>query len=280
MGDQKDIIRYYQQTRWDYRWVWGTRFTHAIHFGFYDERATNHAAAVDNMNRVLADQVQIRAGEQVLDAGCGVGGSSIWLVLHRQCRVTGITLVDSQVADAKKNALMRGAESGLTFMQGDYLRSPFPDESFDVVWALESLCHSQDKSDFYREAFRLLRPGGRLTMAEYIRGHRSLEKEEEERLRKWLHNWAIPDIDTADEHRFHAEAAGFRDFTCMDETIHTRQSLRNSYVHAKRWYTTARFLYHLGLVSDVQVKNVQGTIRQYEAMESGNWYYGLIKAVK
>jgi cyclopropane fatty-acyl-phospholipid synthase-like methyltransferase len=98
------VQSYYEGTRWDYRWVWGVRNTYALHFGYYDEQATHHRAAVANMNKVMADLVAIQPGEKVLDAGCGVGGSSIWLAQNRNCTAVGITPVESQVKDAVRNA--------------------------------------------------------------------------------------------------------------------------------------------------------------------------------
>ena len=105
---------------------------------------------------------------------------------------------------------------------------PFADGRFDVVWACESVCHAERKLDFYREAYRVLKPGGRLVMAEYIRTDRPASKLEEALLADWLRPWAIPDLDTADEHRAHLLAAGFSAAALQDVTPQVRVSLTMS----------------------------------------------------
>lgn len=274
------IQSYYEKTRWDYRWAWGVRNTYALHYGFYDEKATHHKAAVANMNKVMAEQVDIEARDQVLDAGCGVGGSGIWLAKNIACHVTGITPVTSQIEDAKANAEKAGVASKTAFIQADFLNTPFPDASFDVIWALESVCHAIQKIEFYQEAFRLLKPGGRLIMAEYCRQGRPFAEAEEQLLQNWLHRWMIDDIDTPEEHRLNAQAAGFKNFDTQDITSHTLQSSKNIHEHGEKWLWAASALNKVGIVSTIQLENVRGSIHQYEALKEELWRYQLICAGK
>src|SRR5215212_516654 len=148
---QRDaVIAYYDQTWLDYRLFWLNRRTLSVHFGYTDATTRGHADALLNMNRVLADRAGIQPGARVLDAGCGVGGSSIWLAQARQATVVGITPVASQVARARGFATAHKLGDRVAFEQADYTNTPFSDASFDVVWALESVCHASDKAAFYR----------------------------------------------------------------------------------------------------------------------------------
>lgn len=279
MNPHPDVRTYYEHTRFDYRTIWNHNRNLAVHFGYYDEQATHHQAALDNMNRVMADLADIRPGEKVLDAGCGVGGACFWLAENRQADVTGISIVPRQIEDCRNNARRRNT-SNVTFLEADYCKTPFPDGSFDVVWACESVCHAVDKGRFYREAARLLKPGGRLIMAEYLRCSRPLSTAAEQLLAEWLRPWAIPDLDTAEEHLGHAAMAGFSAAEWQNVTPQVRVSLRNLNELCRKWWPWGRVLRALRIVSAIRLNNVRASIRQYEALQAGAWQYGMIRAGK
>jgi len=274
-----DLQTYYDRTRFDYRHVWNRSGSLAVHFGYYDAHAHKHRFALDNMNRALADLAHICPGEQVLDAGCGMGGSCFWLARERGAIATGISIVISQVVDCQREAARQKAGQ-VTFLQADYCQTPFPDDHFDVVWACESVCHTAQKSDFYKEAFRILKPGGRLVMAEYLRTARSLPPASERLLEQWLRPWAIPDLNTMEEHRTNAQAAGFQEIEIRDVTDNVRVSLRNLHEISVRWLPIGRLLHRFGLVHAVRLGNAQAAVRQWEALEVGAWRYGMLVARK
>jgi tocopherol O-methyltransferase len=274
------VERYYDETWADYRCLWLNRRNLAFHFGYYDHPAVRrHAAALENTNRQLARRAGVRPGSRVLDAGCGVGGSSIWLARHAGATAVGITPVRSQVTIARQ---MAAADAGgrALFLQADYTAVPFAGATFDAVWALESLCHAADKAAFYREAARVLRPGGRLVVAEYMRASRPLGDAGERLVRTWLDGWAIPDLDTPAEHRAHAVAAGLRDADVEDYTARVRPSLRRLFRIARFSYPFALTARVLRMRSAIQHGNVTAALRQYEALERGHWVYGILSATK
>ncbi|HET9257852.1 MAG TPA: methyltransferase domain-containing protein [Pseudonocardiaceae bacterium] len=274
------IIGYYDETWLDYRVLWLNPDNLAVHFGYTDSTTRSHTDALKNMNRVLADRVRIQPGERVLDAGCGVGGSSLWLARERGAEVVGITLAHGQVAKARRYATRRKLASRVRFEVADFTATPFPDASFDVVWAVESLCHAPEKAAFYQEAARLLRPGGRVVVADFIRAGRPLDATGERLLHEWLTGWAVPDIDTPGEHTQNLEAAGFVDTRLDDVTAHTRPSLRRLYRMAYWTYPLAVLGHKKGIRSDVQHGNVIASIRQYEALRHNAWFYSILSATK
>ena len=199
LPDLPRIRAYYDETWLDYRFLWLSPRNLAVHFGYWDEYTRSHAESLVNMNRLLASRIGIHEEERVLDAGCGVGGSSLWLAKTFAVSVMGITPVASQIARARYFARREGLSNRVRFAQEDYTRTSFPDASFDVIWAVESVCHAPDKRLFLREARRLLRPGGRLGIVEYMRFDRPYAEADEALLASWLSGWAIPDIATRDE---------------------------------------------------------------------------------
>jgi cyclopropane fatty-acyl-phospholipid synthase-like methyltransferase len=266
---------YYDQTWLDYRLLWLNRQNLAIHFGYWDENTRTHSDALNNLNQVLARAAEIKNGERVLDAGSGVGGSAVWLAEQYSVDVVGITPVSSQVKRARRFAREHAVADRVAFEVGDYTRTGFPGGTFDVVWAMESLCHAVDKRAFFREAARLLKPGGRLAIIEYLRRDRQLDGEGERLLQSWLSGWAIPDLLTEAEIRAECEAAAFREVRLRDITNNVRPSLRRLYRLAALSWPLEVLGHSLHLRSNTQHGNARGARDQYRALERGLWFYAL-----
>jgi tocopherol O-methyltransferase len=125
----------------------------------------------------------------VLDVGCGVGGTTRYLAREYGCSVTGITISDTQVKmaqnfTAKENG--RGAQVGteefdilgsgkVRFLEldaekmGDYFHTAPNNTTFDAVWISEVMSHLPDKELFFRNAFSVLRNGGKLVVADWFK---------------------------------------------------------------------------------------------------------------
>ena len=276
----RSVISYYDSTWFDYRWLWLNDENHAIHFGYHDGHRRSHAESLLNTNRVLAEIAAVQPGDRVLDAGCGVAGSGIWLAEQRGATVVGITPVRTQVERGRRMIATRGLAHAVSVEQGDYIASPFRDSSFDVVWALESVCHTRAKAAFYRESARVLRPGGRLVVAEYMRALRPLPTPDETLLTRWLNGWMIPDLDTVQEHGQHALNSGLSDIEVRDITSNMRRSLRRLYILSLAGVPTSRVLNKLRVRGAVSHGNVLGSFYQYQALRRASWAYSILSARK
>ncbi len=277
---RRAVVDYYDNTWVDYRLAWLNGSNMAIHFGFHDEQYRGHGEALENTNRVLADTVGLQAGEKVLDAGCGIGGSSMWLARNRGVEAVGITLVPSQVRRATEEAESRGLGERVRFAVADYTDTKLPDASFDVVWALESLCHAPQKRAFYQEAARVLRPGGRVVVADYMRTKRGLSDADEGIVREWLDGWEIPDIDTQAEHVAAASAAGLAHVRVDDHTEAARPSLRRAHDRARFAHPLLTACHMLGVRNSIQHRNAVAIQRQYQALLRGTWFYAVLTSTK
>src|ERR1051325_1050964 len=152
------IGTFYDETLWLVANFWTNPRVLAAHAGYWDTHTRNDYEAQANMNRNLAERVDIQPGECILDAGCGMGGSSLWLAENCEAYVFGITVSLKQAQRARKAALQRHLSPYISFSLQDYTSTAFPNETFDVVWAIESVCYAPVKSAFFEEAFRVLRP--------------------------------------------------------------------------------------------------------------------------
>jgi cyclopropane fatty-acyl-phospholipid synthase-like methyltransferase len=275
-----DVVAYYDETWFDYRVLWMTLRNPAIHFGYWDQGTRTHGQSLDNMNHVMAEIAQVSRGDHVLDAGCGVGGGALWLAQNRNAKVHGITIVGSQALRARRFAGSRGLEGRVSFSCQDFCRTAFADEAIDVVWARESVCHAEDKGAFFEEAHRVLRPGGRLVVADFARTGRPLTAEAEQLLRTWLRPWAVPDLSTSGELTRSARDAGFGEMVLRDVTAAVEPSLRRLHRMVKALSPGARLLHRLGLRSPVQHGNVTGSAAMWAALRRGLWFYVIVSARK
>lgn len=277
---QQRIIEYYRDTEHAYRDSWDLDRSLAIHYGYRDEKARSFPASLIRMNEVMMLEAGIGPGQHVLDAGCGVGGSSIYLARTTGCRVTGISLSERQVEQARRHAIANGVEDKTGFEVMDYSATRFPDASFDVVWGCESICYAGNKADFIREAYRLLKPGGRLVVADGFVS--SAANNEHPVIRRWLDGWQVNYLETPGQFSAYMQETGFSDIRYRDITPYTRHSSARLY----RFYFLAR-LYLLWrktcfrpAPTAMQVRNIDACKYQYLGMKKGLWQYGLISGAR
>jgi tocopherol O-methyltransferase len=136
------------------------------HDGYHVTWRESPVEAQETLIRVIAETGEIRPGERVLDVGCGVGGTALWLEKNVGCRVTGISNSARQIALARR--LARDAGSAARFVQQDAERLAV-DEPVDVVLLIGSLGHLADRRGFFARARGVLAPGGRIAVADWFR---------------------------------------------------------------------------------------------------------------
>jgi tocopherol O-methyltransferase len=270
---KEKVRRYYHATTEDYLKYYQTDWHHHMHFGF-DRNLPRGGNPTEHLVRYLAGIADLKPGQSVLDAGCGVGGSSIWLSRELGCRCVGITLLESQA----RLAMGFSAAAKTTqarFAVNDFQTPAFKPGSFETVWALESFDHAPDKEAWVREMHNLLKPGGRLLIADGFQAAKASDLRQEKAYGHFLAGWAVPHLCSFEELRHYARKAGFdcdhAEDISADILPHSLAIFRFGLLFIPwRW-----LLHKLGLTSEEKLGNAYATYYQYRTLKKGLWKYGI-----
>jgi tocopherol O-methyltransferase len=227
---QKDIADYYNTTQTHYETWWKLKETNALHYGIWDEKTTTFQEALLNTNMVLSNLAKITSDDLVLDAGCGVGGTAFFLYKNFKATIRGISLSEKQIETARKSVTRLELVDNVSFHLMDYHETSFDDESFDVIWACESMCHSHDKQLFLKECYRVLKPGGKIVIADYFLTANKID--EHNYVDKWIKTWSVPDLMNEEDIRMLAKNNGFSNITFHDYSKQINRSAKKMFIYS------------------------------------------------
>jgi tocopherol O-methyltransferase len=161
---KQQIQQFYDASSGLWEQVWGEHMHHGYYGPNGNEKKNRRQAQIDLIEELLGWS-GVGQAQDILDVGCGIGGSSLYLAQQFKARVTGITLSPVQASRATERAREAGLQADVQFQVADALDMPFADNSFDLIWSMESGEHMPDKEKFLQECYRVLKPGGTFLMA-------------------------------------------------------------------------------------------------------------------
>ena len=202
--------------------IWGEHMHHGYYGRSGDYKIERRDAQIDLIEELLAwgKITAENAPQDILDVGCGIGGSSLYLADKFAANVTGITLSPVQASRATERAIAASLDSKVKFQVANALEMPFEDNSFDFIWSLESGEHMPDKTQFIAECYRVLKPGGRLIVATWC--HREtrmigdLTTSEIKHLKEIYRVYCLPYVISISEYQAIALQCGFNNIKTDD----------------------------------------------------------------
>uniref|UniRef100_A0A7S1NF04 Methyltransferase type 11 domain-containing protein n=1 Tax=Eutreptiella gymnastica TaxID=73025 RepID=A0A7S1NF04_9EUGL len=212
---QERIATFYDETSQVWEEVWGDHMHHGLYKkGVAIKTHQQNLDAQEDMIEEILKYGNVRNLEgdiKILDAGCGIGGSSRSMArMFPKAQLTGITLSPFQQQRATALTASAGLSDRVAFRVEDAMKTSFPDNTFDVVYSMESGEHMPDKKGFVAECMRVLKPGGVLVMAVWC--HREvppqLNKSEVSLLEKIYKVYALPYVCALSDFERYAKELG------------------------------------------------------------------------
>ncbi|MGQ0840043.1 SAM-dependent methyltransferase [Actinokineospora sp.] len=197
-----------------------------IHYGYFHgpDDDTPFPQAAERLTDHMIEKIEAKPGQRVLDLGCGRGKPAIRLADAVDVEIVGVSISQGDVDEANELARSSGLADRVAFQRANAMDLPFAAESFDAVWALESIFHMPDRLQVLRNVATVLKPGGRLVLTDVF-GDTPDTTEGRAALDRIFDSWSITSLaDFADYPRLLAEAGlEFREI--IDVSDRTKYSL-------------------------------------------------------
>jgi tocopherol O-methyltransferase len=162
-NNDKDKIReFYDLVSSHFHELWGEH----LHHGYWIRGDESKEKAQIQLIEHLAQAAKIQPGCRILDVGCGTGASSIYLAKQYKVEATGITISPVQVGLANQAAAREDVNATFLLMDAEAMKF---ENSFDVLWSVESISHYQDIGKFFASATKLLKPEGTVAVIDWFK---------------------------------------------------------------------------------------------------------------
>jgi len=213
------VSKYYDQNTQRFLRFGGSREISAIHRKIWAPGIKTSEQAFSYLNSLVAEVVTsglpFRNHTRILDLGCGVGGTAIWLASRYSMNVVGITnsAVQQQIAVKRANRL--GLSDRCQFIIADFMDLP-PLDPVHAAFAIESFVHARNPISFFQETGEVLIKAGRLVICDdFLAGHAQDTKNHQRRLqslKQFQNGWHIENFLTTEQVIEFARLSRFRLF--------------------------------------------------------------------
>ena len=197
--ESADVAGHYDELDSVYRALWGEH----VHHGYWRSGRETVVEAVGALADLVAGRLDLAPGQLLCDIGCGYGATARRLAAHHEVRVTGLTISPIQAANA-------APQRDVAILCRDWLANSLADACFDHAYAIESSEHMVDKQRFFDEAWRTLKPGGRLVVCAWLANPQAGRWEIDHLLEPICREGRLPSMGTREEYETMARQAGFR----------------------------------------------------------------------
>ena len=261
-----DVGGHYDELDETYRTIWGEH----VHHGYWRTGRESSAEATDALVDEVAARLELKPGMTLVDIGCGYGATAASLAAREGVSVTGFTLSEAQwrIAAARPGAL--------SFRCHDWLDNGLADAAFDRAYAIESSEHMVDKARFFSEAWRVLKPGGRLVVCAWLSRTAPNRMEVRHLLEPICREGRLPSMGTREDYEALAADAGFALLRYDDVSRAVRRTWAICAGRAARRLATDRAFRRFAFARTTKNRSFMLSVpRLMVALRTGSMRYGV-----
>jgi len=269
-----DVQSHYDELDDLYRQLWGQHLHHGLWIHGNESKVTATQQLIDRISEVGSFTAEAR----ICDIGCGYGATSQVLAETWNAQVNGVTITPSQFEIAKKLSPTRGQ---VKFHLEDWLHNSLPSSFFDHAIAIESSEHAVDKSQYFHQAYRVLKPQGNITFCAWMANESAGAWEKKHLLTPICNEGRLPSLLTESNYLKTLQDCGFEITYVEDLTHKVKKTWTLVLVEMLKYLFTSPVKF-LGLLKNLP-KNRDffwTPLRMRWAYETGALRYVLVSAKK
>jgi tocopherol O-methyltransferase len=199
-----------------------------LHLGYHEKGIRTYEESIINMNNFVGKLLDLDSlatkKSIILDVGCGTGSTSLYLAKrYPNIDFLGITLAPKEIEmaiTAQKEKHIKNTK----FILGDYNEIRLPDNSFDGIFVLESLCYAEDKKNVLKKFYKILKPNAKLVVIDTFLTGKSLTYFVRKAYDFDCTRAALPPMKKIDDFKLYLKEVGFNKIKTKDITKNIRWS--------------------------------------------------------
>ncbi len=278
--DTKEVAGIYDELLKTYKTEWEYRGHRSLHLSYYDDEHDKPGEAAMNTMRVLSEAADITESDRLLNIGCGAGEDSVWNAKAYGVPVIGVNISETQLEIARENAREHGVESLTTFNYDDFQTlETIDDNSVTVVWGLEALSHSPDRTEALEAARRVLTADGRVAFTDlFIRSDiDSLSASQRDDIETINEALGVR-LGTIKQFKETLQQTQFQQIEITDLTEGIRTCTERRKKFARVAHPVGRLLGKVGIASETQIDGLEASARIHDLVVDGVLGYFMIVA--
>jgi len=251
-----------------------------LHHGLWEENTKNLSEALVNTNKLVSKCLEIKENDIVLDVGCGFGGTCIYIAENFRANVIGINISDIQLKTAKQNAKKSLFPNLIKFFKQDFMKTKFENGTFTKIYGVESIVHANKKINFLKDAYRLLKPKGKIAILDLFLTRTGFNKKENEAYMQYSIKEAFSNLSTKEKFYKYLKKAGFRNIKFHDKSQEIKKSTKILYFYAVLGYPITWILSKTKIVPKSVHLHTISCLNENRLFEYNMCSYGIFVAEK